>query len=198
MHSHSKSNSFMQCCGSGSAWIHIHFGCLNPDPGGQKITEKCEEILSFEVLDDIFCGSVADPDPYVFGPPGSRSISTMYGSGSGSFYQAKTVRKALIPTVLWLFMSLAVFYVPNFQFPKLPHFSSERDIKWFPLCFMSRTPRKICENRKTVNDQYLVSLPAQLIHMQWKFNKKIPDPASLVRGADPDPYHYVTDPQHCL
>jgi hypothetical protein len=34
-----------------------------------------------------------DPqDPYVFGPPGSRSISTRYGSGSGSFYnQAKTL-----------------------------------------------------------------------------------------------------------
>jgi hypothetical protein len=32
--------------------------------------------------------SVADPDPYVFGPP-----------GSGSFYnQAKRVRKTLIPT----------------------------------------------------------------------------------------------------
>jgi hypothetical protein len=36
--------------------------------------------------------SVADPDPYVFGPP---------GSGSGSFYhQAKIVEKTLIPTVL--------------------------------------------------------------------------------------------------
>jgi hypothetical protein len=40
--------------------------------------------------------SVADPepDPYVFGPPGSGSISTT--SGSGSIYlQAKIVRKAL-------------------------------------------------------------------------------------------------------
>jgi hypothetical protein len=42
--------------------------------------------------------SVADPDPGVFGPPGSGSISTCYGSvsglGSGSFYhQAKIVRK---------------------------------------------------------------------------------------------------------
>jgi hypothetical protein len=45
-----------------------------------------------------------DPqDPYVFGPPGSgsRSISTRYESGSGSFYnQAKIVRKTLIPNVL--------------------------------------------------------------------------------------------------
>jgi hypothetical protein len=41
--------------------------------------------------------SVADPDPYVLGPPGS--VSQRYGSGSGSFYhQAKVVRKTLIPT----------------------------------------------------------------------------------------------------
>ncbi len=43
--------------------------------------------------------SVADPDPYVFGPPGSGSISQI--SVSGSFHhQAKIVRKTLIPTVL--------------------------------------------------------------------------------------------------
>jgi hypothetical protein len=31
-----------------------------------------------------------DPDTYVFGPPGSGSVSQRYGSGSGSFYhQAK-------------------------------------------------------------------------------------------------------------
>jgi hypothetical protein len=60
--------------------------------------------------------SVADPepnlapdpsDPYVFGPPGSGSISQRYrrepGSGpdSGSFsYQAKEVKKTLIPSAL--------------------------------------------------------------------------------------------------
>jgi hypothetical protein len=40
--------------------------------------------------------SVADPDPYVFGPPGSGSgsISQIYGPGSGSFYhQAKKSEK---------------------------------------------------------------------------------------------------------
>ncbi len=48
--------------------------------------------------------SVADPEPdpeelYVFGHPGSGSISSRYGSGS--FYnQAKIVRKTLISTVL--------------------------------------------------------------------------------------------------
>ncbi len=44
-----------------------------------------------------------DPDPHVFGPPGTESgtISRMYGSGSGSFnQQAKKVRKTLIPTAL--------------------------------------------------------------------------------------------------
>jgi predicted RND superfamily exporter protein len=40
--------------------------------------------------------SVVDPDPYVFGPPGSGSISKRYGSGSRSFYhQAKLVRKTI-------------------------------------------------------------------------------------------------------
>jgi hypothetical protein len=38
-------------------------------------------------------GSVADPDPHVFGPPGSGSTSQRYGSVSGSFYHhAKIVR----------------------------------------------------------------------------------------------------------
>jgi hypothetical protein len=41
--------------------------------------------------------SVADPDPHVFGPP---------GSGSRSFcHHAKTVRKTLIPSILWLFLN---------------------------------------------------------------------------------------------
>jgi hypothetical protein len=39
------------------------------------------------------------PDPYVFGPFGSGSISQMYGSES-FYHQAKKVRKNLIPTVL--------------------------------------------------------------------------------------------------
>ncbi len=46
-----------------------------------------------------------DPDPHVFGPPGSRSFRQMYGSesesGSGSFYhQAKKNKKNLDSTVL--------------------------------------------------------------------------------------------------
>ncbi len=53
-----------------------------------------------------------DPDPHVFGPPRSGSTSQRYGSGScsgsgsGSFYHhAKIVRKTLIPTFLWLFLT---------------------------------------------------------------------------------------------
>ncbi len=49
-----------------------------------------------------------NPDPHVFGPPGSGSISQMYGSGSGSgsfYHQAKKGRKTLIPTVLWLLLA---------------------------------------------------------------------------------------------
>ncbi len=40
-----------------------------------------------------------DPDPHVFGPPGSGSGSTSHRYGSGSFYHhAKIVRKTLIPS----------------------------------------------------------------------------------------------------
>jgi hypothetical protein len=46
----------------------------------------------FDILSQNVFDSVGDPDPYVFGPP---------GSGSGSFYhQAKIVKKTLISTVL--------------------------------------------------------------------------------------------------
>ncbi len=49
-----------------------------------------------------------DPDPYVFGPPGSEFVSQRYESGS-FYHQTKIVRKTLIPTVLrisWNFLSL--------------------------------------------------------------------------------------------
>jgi hypothetical protein len=49
--------------------------------------------------------SSVDPlDPYVFGPPGSGSVSQRYWSGS-FYHQAKIVRKTLIPTVLWLLLA---------------------------------------------------------------------------------------------
>jgi hypothetical protein len=50
----------------------------------------------------------ADPDPNVFGSPGSGSISQRYGSVS-FYYQAQIVRKTLIPNVLWLLLWLFIF-----------------------------------------------------------------------------------------
>jgi hypothetical protein len=42
-----------------------------------------------------------NPDPHVFGPPGSKSGSTSQRNESGSFYhEAKIVRKTLLPIVL--------------------------------------------------------------------------------------------------
>ncbi len=47
--------------------------------------------------------SVLDPDPHVFGPPGSGSISQRHVSGSGSsHHQAKIGRK---PYLLWLLLA---------------------------------------------------------------------------------------------
>jgi hypothetical protein len=60
----------------------------------------CCKPLYFSIL------TLPDPDPpnpHVFGPPGSGSISQRYGSGSRSasiYHQAKFVRKTLISTVL--------------------------------------------------------------------------------------------------
>jgi hypothetical protein len=50
------------------------------------------------------------PGLYVFVAPGSGSVSMRCGSGSGSFHQAKIVRKTLIPTVWDFFMT---FYLWN-------------------------------------------------------------------------------------
>ncbi len=51
------------------------------------------------IIRNTVSSSVPDPDPRVFGPPGSGSISQSYGSWYGSFHhQAKIVRKTLIPT----------------------------------------------------------------------------------------------------
>jgi hypothetical protein len=63
--------------------IRMFLGLLDPDP------------------DSLVRGT--DPDPAVFGPPRSGSISQRYSSGSDSgffYHQAKTVRKTLIPFIL--------------------------------------------------------------------------------------------------
>ncbi len=68
-------------------------------PGkARHLWELAPKIATFSILCAI--GSVPDPDPpdpHVFGSP---------GAGSGSFYHhAKIVRKTLIPTILWLFLT---------------------------------------------------------------------------------------------
>ncbi len=69
--------------------------------------EKEKELSVYKQM-KILPGSVADPNPdpshpYVFGPPGSGSISQRFGSGSRSWcHQAKIGRKNLIHTILWL------------------------------------------------------------------------------------------------
>jgi hypothetical protein len=58
---------------------------------GTRVIDFNVKYLNSEVFEgyiSIALGtSVADPDPYVFRPPGSRSgsVSQSYGSGSGSF-----------------------------------------------------------------------------------------------------------------
>ncbi len=118
-----------------------------------------------------------DPDPYIFGPPGSGSIIIntdpalaririhhyLYGSGFGTFHhQAKIVWKTLIFTVLWLlydFLSLK-------NDVNLPSKSNQQKnflwASWRPLTNRTGSRRR------------------------------------LYRSADPDPYQNVTDPQHCL
>ncbi len=54
-----------------------------------------------------------DPDPLVFGAPGSGSLSQRYGSGSGTFYHHAKImlRKTLIPTILWLFLTFYLWKI---------------------------------------------------------------------------------------
>ncbi len=76
----------------------------------------CRILLSSSVADP----NPDPPDPRIFGPPGSGSgfISQRCGSGSGSgsFYQAKMVRKTLISAVLWILFDL----LPSKNYVKVP------------------------------------------------------------------------------
>jgi hypothetical protein len=64
---------------------------LDPGSGSATLHDIVRNMfIFFSVVDP-------DPDPHVFGPPGSGSTSQRYGSGS--FYQhEKIVRKTSIPT----------------------------------------------------------------------------------------------------
>ncbi len=62
---------------------------------------------SLYYMNDIY-GSVADPDPnpHVFGPPGSGSISQRYGSGSSSCKNSKKNLDSYYFVTLFDFLSL--------------------------------------------------------------------------------------------
>jgi hypothetical protein len=53
---------------------------------------------SHQVIDET---SVADPDPYVLGPPGSGSVSKRYGFGS-FYHQAKIASKKNLDSYCFL------------------------------------------------------------------------------------------------
>ncbi len=115
--------------------------------------------------------SVADPDPQIFGPPGSGSVSVGERYASGSFYhQTKILRKTLIPTVLWLFFSetwcmYSVYWVPS----------------------------------KSNKQKYLLASWRSMTKIAGSGSGSGSGSISQRHGsADPDPYQNVTDPQHCL
>ncbi len=83
-----------------------HSAALGPSTGSPPASSADPKgcvhflLLRAEIIPSYLCAkklvlSVADPDPsdpYVFGPPGSGSISQRYGSGSGSgsfYHQGK-------------------------------------------------------------------------------------------------------------
>ncbi len=86
--------------------------------------------------------------------------------------------------------------MPNFRISRI---FSGAGHKVNPPHFMSRTPEKSAKNRKTVNNQNSVSVPAQLYsHIRWKFNVKMssldlklwaPEPVfvNLLRSPGIDP-----------
>jgi hypothetical protein len=93
--------------------------------------------------------SVADPnpdsdppDPRVFGSPGSGSTNQRYGSGSGScsgsgsgsfYHHAKIVRKTLIPTMKWLFLTFCLWKMMQMELQKV--ISRKNCVKKLVFCW---------------------------------------------------------------
>ncbi len=123
------------------------------------LRKNCE----FSNKEDFLGLSVADPDPPdppVFGPPGSGSISQRYGSGSGSFYHhAKIVRKTLFSTILEFF---GLFIFENDV--NVPSKSKKQKIVFFYLFFVGILKVNNENSRIRIQD---------------------PDPDPLVNGMDP-------------
>jgi hypothetical protein len=87
-------------CRSGFTEYRSGFLLFCKPSGKQRDQPFVQNIKSHNVF--FLSGSVPDPDPpdpHVFGPPGSRSTSQRYGSGS-FYHHAKIVRKTLIPSIL--------------------------------------------------------------------------------------------------
>jgi hypothetical protein len=60
------------------------------------------------ILLQILCTSVPDPDPYVFGPPGSESVSERYGSADPEHCFAPCTRT--VPYTIKHSLNIFVFY----------------------------------------------------------------------------------------
>ncbi len=94
--------------------MSVSYGTVPVLIGLLKIKNNEIGLTMSRLPDEFVYSRVPDPDPHVFGPPGSGSTSQMYGSGScsgsGSFYHhAKIVRITMIPTIfvtLFDFLSL--------------------------------------------------------------------------------------------
>jgi hypothetical protein len=127
--------------------------------------------------------SIADPDPCVFGPPGSGSgsINQRYGSGSGSFYQqAKIVRKILITTVLFCDFFL-IFYLWKMMWMYHQKVISRKTLKSFIIFLLaSWRSMTIIAGSGSASESGSIS---------QRHGSADPDPG-------PDPHQNVMDQQH--
>ncbi len=124
-----KTHRKIECLTSGSM-DHTDLWFVSQSGSRRRETKIRKKIRILKICDAVAGGipwdsfakrkkgsSVVDPDPYVFGSPGSASGSVShnygYGSGSGTFHhQAKKVRKTLISIALWPFYDfLQVFRI---------------------------------------------------------------------------------------
>jgi hypothetical protein len=112
-----------------------------------------------------------EPDPHVFGPPGSGSTSQRYGSGS-FYHQAKIVRKTLIPNVLWLLLDFL---------------SLKKDVN---------VPSKSNMQKNLLKK--LVFLLASWRLMTKILGSGSGSISQRHGSADPDPHQNVMDPEHCF
>ncbi len=116
--------------------------------------------------------SVPDPpDPHVFWPPGSGSISQRYGSGS-FHHHAKIVRKTLITSVLWPFLTFYLWKI------------------------MSRYHQKVISRKILLKISFLLASWRPMTKIAG--SGSVSGSISQKHGSeDPDPPQNVMDPEHC-